>query len=203
MVFQIFLFQPLKARMGNLKTYQAALFGLAVSAALMPWVGYSDDPPPLGIGTGKRWLYAEIGTVLAFKSICAVGGLSSVLLLVSPPTPLTRWRFGSSDMSRPQITNCAPSHETLGTLNGVAQTLSAAGRSVGPLLSGGLFTLSTRLRPKGELLAWGLFGGAAFLGWLGSLAIHGDGLESADWVGDDASSDETDEDEDDTRGTEP
>ncbi|KAJ9131610.1 MFS general substrate transporter [Pleurostoma richardsiae] len=163
-VFQAFLFQPVKARMGNLGTYQAALLGLALSMALMPWVGYCDSRPPLGWGTGKGWLYAELGFALIVKNIAAVGGLSCVLLL---------------------ITNSAPSHETLGTLNGIAQTLSAAGRSVGPFLSGGLFTLSMRVHPKGELLAWGLFGGISLLGWLGTLAIRGDGLESADWVGDD------------------
>jgi len=161
-VFQVFVFPFLKARMGNLRTYRGAMLGIALSMVLMPWVGYLDDRPSLGVGTGKWWLYGELAIVLVIKNICAVGGLSSVLLL---------------------ITNSAPSHETLGTLNGVAQTLSAAGRSVGPFLSGALFTLSTRLEPKGELLAWGLFGGITLLGWAGSLAIRGDGLESADWDG--------------------
>jgi hypothetical protein len=78
-------------------------------------------------------------------------------------------------------------------LNGIAQSLSAAGRSVGPFLSGGLFTLSTRLEPKGEALAWGLFAGISLLGWLGTLMIRGDGLESADWMGDDEGRDGEDE----------
>lgn len=73
----------------------------------------------------------------------------------------------------------------LGTLNGVAQTLSAAGRSVGPFLSGALFTLSGRLQYKGEALAWGLFAGIAFVGWLGTLLIRGHGLESDDFDGSD------------------
>jgi len=68
--------------------------------------------------------------------------------------------------------------------------LSAAGRSVGPVLSGALFTLSTGVEPKGELLAWGVFAGVSLAGWLGSLTIRGDGLESADWVGDDESDDD-------------
>lgn len=163
-LFQISLFQPLKARMGNLRTYQFALLGLAASMALMPWIGSDGDEPRLGLGTGKAWLYTELGIVLVLKSVCAVGGLSSVMLLIN---------------------NSAPSHETLGTLNGIAQTLSAAGRSIGPSLSGGLFTLASQVRPRGELLAWGLFGGVALLGWFGSLAIRGDGLESGDWVGED------------------
>ncbi|SPQ19920.1 2f843c17-c37a-427c-9e6d-aa7e911a35a6 [Thermothielavioides terrestris] len=126
-LFQLSIFQSAKAHMGNLGTYRYSLLGMAVSMALMPWIGYLDGRPYLGLGTSKAWLYSELGGILVLKNICAVGGLSSVMLL---------------------ITNSALSHETLGTLNGVAQTLSAAGRSVGPFLSGGLFTLSTRLRPK-------------------------------------------------------
>jgi hypothetical protein len=84
-----------------------------------------------------------------------------------------------------QITNSASSHETLGTLNGLAQSLSAAGRSVGPFLSGSLFTLSTKVKPKGEVLAWGLFAGVAIVGWLWSYVIRNEGLESAEWEGDD------------------
>ncbi|KND89231.1 putative membrane protein [Tolypocladium ophioglossoides CBS 100239] len=159
-IFQAFLYRPLKARVGSLGAYRLALFGIAVSMVLMPWVGYLDDRPLFGIGSGRLWLYVELGVVLIFKNICAVGGLSSVMLL---------------------ITNSAPSHASLGTLNGAAQTLSALGRSIGPFVSGGLFTLSINVRPKGEALAWSVFGGLALVGWVGSLFICGTGLESEDW----------------------
>jgi hypothetical protein len=83
----------------------------------------------------------------------------------------------------------------LGTLNGLAQTLSAAGRAAGPFLSGGLFSIATNIRPKGEALAWGVFGGIAFLGWLASFGIRGDDLESGDW--DEESGSQDDEDDED------
>lgn len=90
-VFQAFIYQPLKYRVGNLGSYALSLLGLAVSMCLMPWVGYLDDEPPLGVGTPRAWLYAELGVILVLKSICAVSGLSSVMLLVShfpsPPSP--------------------------------------------------------------------------------------------------------------------
>ncbi|OTB17169.1 hypothetical protein K445DRAFT_33534, partial [Daldinia sp. EC12] len=158
-LFQLFLFRPLKSHLGNVRSYRGSLLGFAITMALMPFVGYVDSNPPFGIGDSKIWLYLEIGVVLIIKNICAVGGLSSVMLL---------------------ITNSAPTHASLGTLNGIAQTLSAAGRSVGPFISGGLFTLSTHVQPKGEALAWGLFAGVALAGWLLSFAIHGEGLESTD-----------------------
>ncbi|KAI9164016.1 Major facilitator superfamily multidrug transporter mfsB [Paramyrothecium foliicola] len=161
-VFQAFLYQPLKTRIGNLGTYRLALLGIAISMVLMPWVGYVDQAPPFRFGTGKAWLYTELAVVLILKNVCAVGGLSSVMLL---------------------ITNSAPSHASLGTLNGVAQTLSALGRSIGPFVSGGLFTLSTNIRPKGEALAWCLFGGLALAGWVLALFIRDDSLESDDWIG--------------------
>lgn len=87
-IFQAFLYQPLQAKTGNLGTYRFALLGIVVSMVLMPWVGYLDDEPPLGIGTGRLWLYAELGVVLILKNICAVGGLSSVMLLVGPQRSL-------------------------------------------------------------------------------------------------------------------
>ncbi|EGS22580.1 tetracycline:hydrogen antiporter-like protein [Thermochaetoides thermophila DSM 1495] len=171
-LFQMLVFHRLKDRLGNLGTYRYSLLGMALAMTLMPWVGHPDSSPPLGIGSGKLWLYVELGVALVLKNISAVGGLSSVMLL---------------------ITNSASSHETLGTLNGIAQSLSAAGRSVGPFLSGGLFTLSTRVRPKGEALAWGLFAGFTLFGWFASLAIRGNGLESAGWVDE---SEDTEEDVD-------
>lgn len=85
----------------------------------------------------------------------------------------------------------------MGTLNGLAQTLSAAGRAAGPLLSGGLFTISTRIQPKGEALAFGVFGGISFIGFLLSFGIHGENLEGDEEEGSDDSSDEEDDDEDD------
>ncbi|KAF5024076.1 hypothetical protein F66182_3872 [Fusarium sp. NRRL 66182] len=161
-IFQAFLFQQLKARLGNLGTYQISLLGLGISMLFMPWVGYADDKPLFGVGSGKTWLYIELGLVLILKNLCAVGGLSSVMLL---------------------ITNSAPSHSSLGSLNGMAQTLSALGRSFGPFVSGGLFSLSIGIHPKGEALAWSIFGGLAIVGWIISLFIRRDGLESDDWQG--------------------
>jgi MFS family permease len=81
-IFQAFLFQQLKAKLGNLGTYQISLLGLGISMLFMPWVGYADDKPLFGVGSGKMWLYIELGLVLILKNLCAVGGLSSVMLLV-------------------------------------------------------------------------------------------------------------------------
>lgn len=92
-----------------------------------------------------------------------------------------------------QITNSAPNHTVLGSLNGLAQTLSAAGRAVGPFISGSLFTASTHIKPKGELLAFGVFGGVSFIGFLLSFGIRGANLEAEEFG---SESDEGDSNED-------
>jgi hypothetical protein len=66
-------------------------------------------------------------------------------------------------------------------LNGLAQTLSAAGRAAGPFLSGSLFSAATRIHPKGEALPFGLFGGIALFGFVLSCGIRNEELEAEDW----------------------
>lgn len=77
-------------------------------------------------------------------------------------------------------------------MNGLAQSLSAAGRAAGPFLSGGLFTIATKVKPKGEALAFGVFGGVAFLGFLLSFGIRSPDLEADGWDEDDDESDKSD-----------
>lgn len=77
-----------------------------------------------------------------------------------------------------QITNSAPNHAVLGALNGLAQTLSAAGRTIGPFVSGGLFSLSACVPTHGEVLPFLIFAAASFIGFLASFGIRGKKLEA-------------------------
>ena len=153
-LFQIGVYGPLRDRIGNKATYRASQALFAIAFALVPFAGYRNAT---GLGNGKVWLWAELGVTLVLKTVAAVGGLTSALLL---------------------ITNSAPDHHVLGSLNGLAQTLSAAGRAAGPFVSGGLFSLATRIRPKGEAMPFGVFGGIAFVGWVLSFGIRGEQLEA-------------------------
>lgn len=181
-VFQVGLFGKLREKVGNKVSYRIGLGAFVVAFVLMPFVGYKDGHNGTGEETtsGKALLWAALGGVLIIKTVAAVGCLTSALLL---------------------ITNSAPNHSVLGTLNGLAQTLSAAGRAIGPFISGSLFTASTKLQPKGEALAFGIFGGITFLGFLLSFGIKGANLEAEDWDEDDDEGDEeeamtSDEDDD-------
>ncbi|KAJ6092372.1 hypothetical protein N7467_004341 [Penicillium canescens] len=176
-IFQICIFNRLRDKMGNRWSYRAGLFGFVVSFMLMPFVGYkSSNTQSL---TGKSALMAtEVCFVLLVKTIASVGGLTSALLLV---------------------TNSAPNNAVLGALNGLAQTLSAAGRAVGPFLSGGLFSLTAKIQPKGEALAFGVFGAVSFVGFILSFGIRGRSLEADGWGEDsDDGNYKSDEDESNT-----
>ena len=179
-IFQVGVFGRLREKIGNKVTYRTSLAGFVIAFLLMPFVGYkSGTGNGAGAPTmaGKVWLWVELGVVLIVKTVAAVGGLTSALLL---------------------ITNSAPSHAVLGTLNGLAQTLSAAGRAVGPFVSGSLFSVATRVQPKGEALAFGVFGGVAFLGCLLSFGIRGAELEAEGWDDNDEEEGEAGDDDDDT-----
>jgi Major Facilitator Superfamily len=85
MVFQVAIFGKLKEKMGNKVTYRLGLFGFFIAMMAIPWVGYGDSPSLLGIGSGKVWLWIELGLVLLIKTVASVSGLTSALLLVRPP----------------------------------------------------------------------------------------------------------------------
>lgn len=82
-VFQIGIYGKLREKIGNKVTYRVSLGAFVVAFLLMPWVGYKKDSPYMGIGTGRGWLWTELGIVLVIKTVASVGGLTSALLLVS------------------------------------------------------------------------------------------------------------------------
>lgn len=87
----------------------------------------------------------------------------------------------------------------MGALNGLAQTLSAAGRAIGPFLSGGLFSLTSKIQPKGEAIAFGVFGAVSFIGFVMSFGIRGRSLEADGWVSDSDDDNYKSDDEDEHR----
>ncbi|KAL8972141.1 MAG: hypothetical protein Q9197_002915 [Variospora fuerteventurae] len=175
--FQIAIFGRLRDRMGNRITYRVCLGGMVLAFLMMPWVGYKEaGHGDGGIPNGRAWLYIELGFVLLVRALAAVGCLTSALLL---------------------ITNSAPNHSVLGTINGLAQTLSAAGRAVGPFLSGALFSVATKVQPKGEALPFGVFGGITFVGFLLSFGIRGEELEAEGFADEEEGTDNDDDDDED------
>ncbi|KAK6537786.1 hypothetical protein TWF694_010694 [Orbilia ellipsospora] len=140
--FQVLFFARLQYKAGNELSFKAALGLFALTFFAMPLIGYEDK-------IGKPALWAELAVVLTFKVVSSITALTCAMIL---------------------ITNCAPNHSSLGSINGLAQTLSAAGRAFGPFASGGLFTLGTK-HSHGEWIPWGVFGGIAIIGFFVSFGI--------------------------------
>ncbi|KAL2828169.1 major facilitator superfamily domain-containing protein [Aspergillus cavernicola] len=180
-IFQICVFGQLRNKMGNRWSYRAGLFGFVISFILMPFIGYKGDDSGKNRVTGSTaFMAVELCFVLLVKTVAAVGGLTSALLL---------------------ITNSAPDHAVLGALNGLAQTLSAAGRAVGPFLSGSLFSLAARIQPKGEAIPFGVFAAVSLVGFFLSFGIKGRSLEADGWDSEDGASTKTDDEDDDEEGS--
>ncbi|KAL4778568.1 MFS general substrate transporter [Aspergillus varians] len=174
-MFQICIFGQLRNKMGNRWSYRAGLFGFVVAFILMPFIGYKgNDARKKGVTGQTAFMAIELCFVLLVKTVAAVGGLTSALLL---------------------ITNSAPDHAVLGALNGLAQTLSAAGRAVGPFLSGSLFSLTTRIQPKGEAIPFIVFAAVSLVGFFLSFGIQGRSLEADGWDSHDDASTKSDDDE--------
>lgn len=83
-IFQVGIFGKLRDKMGNRWAYRTGLGLFVIAYVLMPFVGYKDaDEGNFGMGSGPILLWVEIGIVLLVKTVAAVGGLTSALLLVS------------------------------------------------------------------------------------------------------------------------
>lgn len=196
MVFQVGVFGKMRDKMGNRWSYRASLFGFLLSFLLLPFVGYKGDDAR-HISQASVWMAIEVCIVLLVKTVAAVGGLTSSLLLVRPPPPPLIYlglHYQLTLTKKKKITNAAPNHAVLGTLNGLAQTLSAAGRAVGPFISGGLFSLGSEMQPKGVFMTFGVFAAVALVGFVLSFGVRGRSLE-ADWDDDGYKSDDEDGDD--------
>lgn len=80
-LFQVGLYGKLREKIGNRITYRVSLGTFVAAFLLMPWVGYKEQDG--GPANGKVWLWVELGIVLILKTVAAVGGLTSALLLVN------------------------------------------------------------------------------------------------------------------------
>ncbi|KAF8472586.1 major facilitator superfamily domain-containing protein [Kalaharituber pfeilii] len=149
-----------QSRWGNKWCYRAGMLGMALSFFAMPVASAGSDTAHR-TGTNKWLLYGPITLVLLLKSVANVVGLTCAMIM---------------------FTNASPEKKILGRINGLAQTLSAAGRAVGPFLSGGLWSLVEEKLGGGSRagwLAWGVFGSVAVLGVGLAAGIRGGKVEGA------------------------
>lgn len=153
----------LQTRWSSAFGFRLSMFTLALTFFLMPLVTttyinthtifYATNNPSATLWGGKWFLYGSVSIVLVLKSIANIVGLTCALIM---------------------FTNLSPGSCVLGRINGLAQTLAAAGRAIGPFLGGGVWTLAVKKVNGGIVasLAWGVFGGVCMLGMAPAMGIR-------------------------------
>jgi Major Facilitator Superfamily len=163
-VFQFLVFPPLARRFGVLNCLRAVMAIMPVTYFFLPFTSLIDD-----VFTAECVLFA----IWIVKGLCTTFAFPCTTIL---------------------LTNSASSLRVLATVNGIATSVSAVGRALGPVFAGAVFTWGVK---EGYMIApfW-LLAGIGVLGAAASwLLVEGEGFGNSDCSGADSSS-EMEDDED-------
>ncbi|PNH51500.1 hypothetical protein VD0003_g5750 [Verticillium dahliae] len=170
LALQLLLYPRLSARLGTLRSFRASLpffplaYPLAPYLALVPSSsGRAPDSAHAGTGTSGAGPAPKTGPVI-WLALAAVLALQVTGRTFALP--------GQTIL----VNNCAPHPSVLGTVHGLAQSVSSAARTIGPVLGGWAYGVGLEAGVVGAVW-WGL---AAFavLGFVASWFLReGDGHE--------------------------
>ncbi|KAH8657968.1 MFS transporter [Xylariales sp. PMI_506] len=115
MLLQIFLYPPVHARLGTLRSFQWFLPLFCIAYLLAPFLAIlpSTSEPP-AVATGPV-IWIGITMVLFFQVMARTMTLPASIILLN---------------------NCSPHPSVLGTIHGLGQSVSAGFRTVGPVVGG-------------------------------------------------------------------
>ena len=154
-LMQLFIYPVVNNKLGVVKSWRIFLYCFPLAYALVPFLAIvpSKSPPP-----------AEKDGILVWLALCSVLFIQVTgRTFALPATTIL-------------VNNASPHPSVLGTMHGVGQSLSSAGRTIGPSLGGSLYGLSLRHGVVGAVF-WGL-GGLAVLNCIASNWVReGDGHE--------------------------
>jgi hypothetical protein len=152
---QLFLYPPISHRMGTLLSWRFSLLCFPVAYLVLPYLSVipSSSEPPHGKTGVLLWL-AIVGVL-----VIAVTGRTFALP-------------GQNIL----VNNCCPHPSVLGTVHGLAQSVSSSARTVGPIAVGFVYGYGLDHGVVGAVF-WGM-SFMAGLGFLASLGVReGDGHE--------------------------
>lgn len=155
MLLQIFLYPPVHARLGTLRSFQCFLPLFAVAYFLAPFLAIlpsSTDAPEAASGPV---IWVGIVWVLLLQVSARTMTLPASIILLN---------------------NCSPHPSVLGTIHGLGQSVSAGFRTVGPVVSGWWYGAGLDIGMIGASW-WGVTGMSA-LGCVAAMFIYeGNGHE--------------------------
>ena len=152
---QLLLYPRLSFKLGTTNSLRLSLLLFPLSYFLAPYLAiiHSTTPPP-GQATGP-WVWIGITLVLCIQVMARTFALPASAILVN---------------------NANPHPSVLGTLHGIAQSVSSATRTVGPVLAGWIYGVGLEKGIVG--MAWWVMSGIAVLGAIaGRFVWEGDGHE--------------------------
>ncbi|KAK0385004.1 hypothetical protein NLU13_7482 [Sarocladium strictum] len=152
---QLFLYPPISHRLGTVLSWRLSLLCFPFAYLLVPYLSVipSTSEPPAGKTGPLLWL-----------------GIVGVLLI--QVTGRTFALPGQNIL----VNNCCPHPSVLGTVHGLAQSVSSSARTLGPIISGFGYGYGLDHGVVGAVF-WGL-GFTAILGFMASLGVReGDGHE--------------------------
>ncbi|KAH7310495.1 major facilitator superfamily domain-containing protein [Stachybotrys elegans] len=133
MLLQIFLYPPIQARLGTLRSFQWFLFLFPIAYFVAPYLAIlpSSTAPPEPSSGALIWM-----------------GIIFVLLLQVTARTFTL------PASIILLNNCSPHPSVLGTIHGLGQSVSAGFRTVGPVVGGWWYGYGLDI----GMVAWGWWG---------------------------------------------
>ncbi|MCJ1393962.1 hypothetical protein MMC18_006839 [Xylographa bjoerkii] len=152
---QLAVYPRVNALLGTVRSYRTFLCLFPLTYFLTPYLAVvpSSSTPPAQASGLLVWL--ALGSVLFIQVLGRTFALPANTILVN---------------------NCSPHPSVLGTIHGIAQSVSSASRTVGPVLGGWLYGVGLQKGVVGGVW-WGL-AGMAMVGWVASgWVFEGDGHE--------------------------
>ncbi len=154
-LMQLFIYPLVNARLGVVKSWRIFLYCFPIAYVLVPYLSIvpSKTPPPAEKDGMLVWLC--LCTVLFIQVTGRTFALPATTILVN---------------------NASPHPSVLGTMHGIGQSLSSAGRTIGPSLGGVFYGMGLRYGVVGAVW-WGLSGLAVVNCIASNWVREGDGHE--------------------------
>ncbi|KAF2212278.1 hypothetical protein CERZMDRAFT_41483 [Cercospora zeae-maydis SCOH1-5] len=152
---QLLVFPPVSFWLGTIRSYRLSLLLFPISYFLAPYLAIvpSTSSPPAQASGLLIWLYITL--ILAVQVMARTFALPSTAILVN---------------------NSSPHPSVLGSIHGIAQSVSSATRTIGPVLAGHIYGAGLERGVVGA--AWWVMAGIAILGaFAGRWVREGDGHE--------------------------
>ncbi|CAD6590031.1 MAG: hypothetical protein ASARMPRED_004532 [Alectoria sarmentosa] len=152
---QLLVYPAVNARLGTLRSFRYSLCLFPLAYTLTPYLSiiHSSLAPPNQASGILVWL--SLSCVLLVQVVGRTFALPANIILIN---------------------NCSPHPSVLGTIHGVAQSVSSASRTIGPVLGGWGYGKGLQVGIVGAV--WWALAVVAALGWLLSgLVREGDGHE--------------------------